>query len=234
MKILAIETTSTSGSIAISNNFEIKFSSFLDLKITHSERLMAQIDYGLKQCGFTAKDLDAIAISNGPGSFTGVRIGLATAKGICTALSIPLIPINTLEILAFQMFPSSNSILSIIDARMKDIYAALYDSKMNLIWEPFIIKPEKLFQKVNEKVTIVGSGVTRFKEELLASGIEFETGLSSKNIPLATTMIDMIKHKKMETKFDYDKIAFLEPYYLRKSQAEINYLKRKNEKTNMA
>ncbi|MEA1972758.1 MAG: tRNA (adenosine(37)-N6)-threonylcarbamoyltransferase complex dimerization subunit type 1 TsaB [Candidatus Cloacimonadota bacterium] len=227
MNILAIETTSTSGSIAISSNSIIKFSSFIDLKITHSERLMPQIDYGLKQCNFRIKDIDLLAVSNGPGSFTGVRIGLSTAKGIATALRIPLIPFNTLEILAYQMYPSQLSILSIIDARMSEVYAAMYDSEMNSIWEPFHISPENLIKRIDEKIVIVGSGFVRFAELFKESNVSYKVGLSPTNMPMATTMIGIIENNFEIPKFDYDKIAKLEPNYLRKSQAEINYLERK-------
>lgn len=222
--ILAIETTSTSGSIAISKNNILLFSSFLNLRTTHSERLMPQIDNGLKLCGINIKDLDLILISNGPGSFTGVRIGLATAKGLCTGLNIPLIPYNTLDVLAFQVYPTKFPVVSVIDARLQEVYVAIYDHKMNRIKQPFHCKPPELINMIEEKVVVVGSGLLRFKD--LFAKDNFIHPLDNQNIPQAQTMIGMFFKNEPVTKFDYDKIAKLEPYYLRKSQAEINFEER--------
>ena len=83
MNILALSTTSSSGSIAIYKEDHISYINHLDIKITHSERLLPQIDAGLKNSKIGIPDIDLVAIANGPGSFTGVRIGLATAKGVC-------------------------------------------------------------------------------------------------------------------------------------------------------
>ena len=118
MNILALSTTSTSGSIAIYKENSIAFISYLDIRITHSERLMPQIAFGLEQSNIELKNLDLVIIANGPGSFTGIRIGLATAKGICMAHEIPLLPVNTLELLAYNLFGSNRDILPFIHSRM--------------------------------------------------------------------------------------------------------------------
>ena len=86
---------------------------------------MTQIDFGLRQSGITLEELDLITLTNGPGSFTGIRIGLATAKGLSFGRKIPLLPFNTLEILAFNVWGSCLPILPFIDAKMDEVYAAL-------------------------------------------------------------------------------------------------------------
>ena len=125
MNILALDTSATSGSIAISVNSKISYISYLDIAVTHSERLMPQINQALQQCKINVNDLDLVAIGNGPGSFTGIRIGLATAKGLCFGLKIPLIAFNTLDILRYNVKLTSLPVAAVIDARMGEIYGSL-------------------------------------------------------------------------------------------------------------
>ncbi|HOD55322.1 MAG TPA: tRNA (adenosine(37)-N6)-threonylcarbamoyltransferase complex dimerization subunit type 1 TsaB, partial [Candidatus Cloacimonadota bacterium] len=130
MLYLAIDTSANSGSIALEKDGKIIFVFYTDIQITHSERLMPQIEQAFKVNNLSAKDLDAVLLSNGPGSFTGIRIGLATAKGICYAHQIPLIPFNTLEMHAVNAIHRNHLILSVIDAKMNEIYASLYDENL--------------------------------------------------------------------------------------------------------
>ena len=220
MNILALSTTSSSGSIAIYKENHISYINHLDIKITHSERLLPQIDAGLKNSKIGIPDIDLVVIANGPGSFTGVRIGLATAKGICMAQNIPLLPINTLELLANNVADSSRNILALIDARMAEVYAALYSTKLELIIPETNAKPAEFFKKIKEPVIIVGDGAKEFKKEILESGIDHTFCLEHQNIPLASTLISIALKSNIPI-FDFERIAELEPYYLRKSQAEL-------------
>ncbi len=221
MNILAIETSSSSGSVAISKNGMIVNINYLDIRITHSERLMPQIDYSLKQCKMTLDDIDLIAVSIGPGSFTGLRIGLATAKGLCFGKEIPLVPISSLKIIAYNVYGTSLPILSLIDAKMGEIYGALYDENYNVIIEPQNAKPDNFFSKIDREVCVVGSGFQVFKEKLDINRIIYTEGLINQHIPLASTMIGIIHLENKHYEFDFDSIADLEPEYLRKSQAEL-------------
>ncbi|MEA2095889.1 MAG: tRNA (adenosine(37)-N6)-threonylcarbamoyltransferase complex dimerization subunit type 1 TsaB [Candidatus Cloacimonadota bacterium] len=220
MNVLALSTTSSSGSIAIYKEDHISYINHLDIKITHSERLLPQIDAGLKNSIIGIPDIDLVVIANGPGSFTGVRIGLATAKGICMAQNIPLLPINTLELLANNVVDSSRNILALIDARMAEVYAALYSPKLELIIPETNAKPVEFFKKIKEPVIIVGDGAKEFKKEILESGINHTFCLEHQNIPLASTLISIALKSNIPI-FDFESIAELEPYYLRKSQAEL-------------
>ena len=121
MNILGIETSSSWGSVAVVKDDRIVFSSYLDIKVTHSERLLPQIDAALKSSSLQISDLDIIAISNGPGSFTGLRIGLAAAKGLSFPHEIPLYPVNTLRLLAANLYGNEFPILSFMDARMQEV-----------------------------------------------------------------------------------------------------------------
>ena len=220
MNILALSTTSSSGSIAIYKEDHISYINHLDIKITHSERLLPQIDAGFKNSKITISEIDLVVIANGPGSFTGVRIGLATAKGICMAHCIPLLPVNTLELLAYNVAYSNRNILTLIDARMAEVYAALYSPDLKIIIPETNAKPVDFLKMIKEPVIIVGDGEKEFKQEILESGIEYELCLEHQNIPLASTLIS-IALKSDIPKYDFNSISDLEPYYLRKSQAEL-------------
>ncbi len=230
MDILALDTTSSWGSVALSKNEKIVYLSYLDIRVTHSERLMEQIDYGLKQSGMSLDDIELIAISNGPGSFTGVRIGLATAKGICMAREIPLYPVNTLKLLAYNVYGSQLNILPFIDARMDEVYAALYDSNFNEIISPRSSDPAEFLEAVTSKTIIIGDAVEKYDDAIKKCGKDLLTGLPHQNYPLATTLISIIGAEGVKPQYRFDEIAVLEPYYLRRSQAELKYKETQAEK----
>jgi len=232
LNILAICSTSSSGSIAICKNDVISFISFLDIKVTHSERLMPQIDNGLTQSKLSLEDLDLICVATGPGSFTGIRIGLATAKGLCMGRQIPLFAVSTLELLAYNFKGYQLPILPFIDAKMQEVYAALYDGKMNEIIPPQNAEPEEFLSKVKDKVLIVGDGSKVFEQQISESGIEYELALPHQHIPLASTMISMALDLPEIPKYDFETISSLQPNYLRKSQAEL--VKEEKEKNNLS
>ncbi len=227
MNILALCTSSTSGSIAVFKEDHISFISYLDIKVTHSERLLPQINFGLKQSGLSIQDIDLIAYANGPGSFTGIRIGLATAKGFALANQIPIIPINTLELLAANLINTERAILVMIDAKMHEIYGALYSPDKKIIIPPENAKPEFFLQKIQSPVVIIGDIQKKFSSEITKAKIDYIFAPAHLNFPLASGLITI--SKKMEIpKFDFNSVANLEPFYLRRSQAEL--MKKSREK----
>ncbi len=159
LNILALSTTSSSGSIAIYKEDHISYINHLDIKVTHSERLLPQIDTGLKSSKIDISQIDLVVIANGPGSFTSIRIGLATAKGICMAHNIPLLPISTLELLANNVVSSNRNILTLIDAKMSEVYTALYSPELELLIPETNAKPAELLRMIKEPVIIVGDAV---------------------------------------------------------------------------
>lgn len=220
MNILALSTTSSSGSIAIYKEDHISYINYLDIQVTHSERLLPQIDAGLKSSKIDISMIDLVVIANGPGSFTSIRIGLATAKGICMAHNIPLLPISTLELLAHNVIPSDRNILTIIDAKMGEVYAALYTPDLKALIPETNSKPFELLNMVKEPVIIIGDGFRKYCKEINDSGIDYKLCLEHANIPLASTLIS-IALKSNIPKYDFKSISELEPYYLRRSQAEL-------------
>jgi len=220
LNILALSTTSSSGSIAIYKEDHISYINHLDIKITHSERLLPQIDTGLKSSKIDLSQINLVVIANGPGSFTSVRIGLATAKGICMAHNIPLLPISTLNLLANNVLPVNKNILTLIDAKMSEVYAALYSPELELMIPEANAKPAELLGMIKDPVIIVGDAVKVFKKEIDDSGVDYQLCPEHQNVPLASTLISIALNCEIP-KYDFNFISELEPYYLRKSQAEL-------------
>ena len=204
----------------------------MDIRTTHSERLMYQIDMGLKESKLELGEIDAICIANGPGSFTGLRIGLATAKGLAMPQKIPIVPYNSLLLYAYNLYGVEYPILVMTDAKMKETYAALYSPDLKEIIPPHNTTPDKILNKIEQKVYITGNGLYKFKEQIEKSKIEYLSPLLHQNNDLASTMISMFLKENKIPQYDFDFISNLEPYYLRKSQAELVYEKRKEEEKN--
>ncbi len=221
MTILALETTSSFGSIAIGKDGKLLASTSMDIQVTHSERVMPEIDRLRKALGMEMKDFDCIAISNGPGSFTGVRIGLATAKGIAMSLEIPLVPVSTLELLAGNAFGMERAVMPIIDARMNEIYGALYDKYGKTLIEPRCAKPEDFLKLIDVPVVALGSGLDEYSSILDDMGIDYIPAPLHLRYPMASGLITFVEQMDPMPVYDLDTIGILEPWYLRKSQAEL-------------
>ncbi len=220
MTILALETTSSFGSVAIGRDGKLLALSCMDIQVTHSERVMPEIDRLCKTLDIEMKDFDCVAVSNGPGSFTGVRIGLATAKGIAMSLEIPLVPVNTLELLAANAFGSDRAVMPLIDARMNEVYGALYGRGGEILLEPQCSKPEEFLGQIDRPVVALGSGLDQFGSLLDELKIDYIPAPLHLRYPVASGLITLID--RMDTPiYDFDTIGTLEPYYLRKSQAEL-------------
>jgi tRNA threonylcarbamoyladenosine biosynthesis protein TsaB len=222
LNILALDTSSSWGSVALSREGKIVYLSYLNIQVTHSERLMQQIDYGLRQSSMALADLDLLAFSNGPGSFTGVRIGLATLKGICMAKELPLYPVNTLKLLAYNNYGSQIDIVPFIDARMGEVYAGVYDKDMKEVIPPQSCDPVSFLKFLKRKALIVGDGTLKYREEIKSAKIDHIIGMPHQHFPLASALIGIVSLGPDLPGFNFSEIAELEPYYLRKSQAELN------------
>lgn len=222
MNILALDTSSTSGSIALSKNDRIVYVSYLDIRKTHSERLMVQVKEALEQNKINIDDIDLICLANGPGSFTGIRIGLATAKGLSYGKQIPLVAFNNLELLAANIYGNQRPILSFVDAKMGEVYTALYRADLAELISPRNCKPEEILNLIDMPITVIGTGVEVFKQKLEESGIDYLQVLPHQAINLATSCLSLAMKLAEKPEYNFTEIAELEPYYLRKSQAEIN------------
>lgn len=223
--LLALDCTQNSGSLALGTVNGLLYSSYFDLRITHSETLLPALDYALKFCGIEKNALCGILLANGPGSFTGLRIGLATAKGLAMGLSIPIYPYNSLELAASVYYGLGAQILSVVDAKMSEVYYALYDSNLKALIPPCVSKPGDILTLELDNPIVTGSGSTQILEVLRETRISFRHGLKPSMVSYAAGLFALHHLKSKEKSFDFDEIAELEPYYLRESTAQVRLTK---------
>lgn len=211
--ILNIETATTNCSVSLSNKGEtVVLKEDYNNNYSHAERLHVYIDAVLNEANIKASQLDAIAVSKGPGSYTGLRIGVSAAKGLCFALGKPLISILTLEALAHQVNTSDGVIVPMLDARRLEVYSAVFDSNLNQIRETQAqILDEASFESYlnKTKVCFIGNGVPKTKELIThENAIFIEDKLPSSN---EMSRLSFEKYKKS----DIEDVAYFEPYYLK-------------------
>lgn len=172
MLILALDTSTQSGSVAIIKDLILTYEIQLNISITHCERIIPTIQDGLIKSNVTLNDIDVFAIAHGPGSFTGLRIGLSTIKGLCFNTSKPIIPVSSLKALAYNLFASSHLICPILDAKKNEVYSALYkfenDELITLLPENAYI-PEELCKTITQthkgrQIYFVGEGVRTYHD----------------------------------------------------------------------
>jgi len=228
MKIMAIETSTMLGGVAITDNLsgliaEIRF----NVKSTHSERLMTGIDHILKHAGLKLSDIDVFAVASGPGSFTGLRIGLSTVKGFSYATGKPIVSVPTLEALAWNFPYCRYLVCTMLDARKKEVYAALFkwndEVPVRLINEvsakvSLLLEDSRFFS--GEKIIFTGEGALLYKDKIIEVMREkaiFAT--SEKMVPAPANIAAIGIKKAMEGEFSEP--VSLVPFYLRRSEAEI-------------
>ena len=179
---------------------------------SHAEKLHVYIDEVLKEGNVKSNDLDAIAVSKGPGSYTGLRIGVSAAKGLCFALDKPLISVATLEALANQAKAKDGVIVSMLDARRMEVYSAIFDSNYNQIrdTQAQILDDIAFAEYLSQgKVYFIGNGVEKTKTLINHPNAVFvEDKLPSAN---EMSLLAFNKYKKSDT----EDVAYFEPYYLK-------------------
>ena len=170
MLILAIETATPAGSVALLEGQRLVASRYFDVGYQHSRRLCGEIEAVLKVADKEVGDLDGVAVSIGPGSFTGLRIGLSAAKGVCFAASLPLVTVPTLEALAAAIPYAARPVCPVLGARRGEVYTALFETTSGmpvLLEEAEVLTPEALAAKRGEdQILWVGDGVELCAEYL--------------------------------------------------------------------
>lgn len=211
--ILNLETATTNCSVSISKDGKtIAIKEDNDKSYSHAERLHVYIDDVLKEANIKSKDLNGIAVSKGPGSYTGLRIGVSAAKGLCFALDKPLISIPTLDALAHQVEIDDGVIVSMLDARRMEVYSAIYDLDYKQIRETQAqILDEASFNDYLErqKVYFIGNGVEKTKTLIHHPNAVFV----EEKLPSANDM-SMLAYNKYKIS-DTEDVAYFEPYYLK-------------------
>lgn len=212
MYILNIETSTKNCSVSLSKQGKtVILKEEADQNFTHSEKLHLFIDEILKEVSVSYKQLSAVALSKGPGSYTGLRIGTSTAKGLCFALDIPLIAIDSLTILAQQVQLKNGLIIPMIDARRMEVYTAVFDENHNKKSEiQALVIDENSFSDISEKVYFIGDGASKCKSILTQENFIF---LDDIIYPSAQEMA-ILSFKKFQAK-EFEDIAYFEPFYLK-------------------
>jgi len=210
--ILNIETATKNCSVSVAKDGKtIVCSELADEGYSHAEKLHVFIEEVIKKAGISVQDLNAIAVSQGPGSYTGLRIGVSAAKGLCYALNIPLIAVDTLKTLASQAEVTDGKIIPMLDARRMEVYSAVFNTDLSI--ERAIkaeIIEENSFQEYTDKLYFVGDCADKCKAVLTKENFVF---LENIKYPSAQAMskISFDKYQKSDTV----DVAYFEPYYLK-------------------
>jgi tRNA threonylcarbamoyladenosine biosynthesis protein TsaB len=229
MKILALDSSGLVASVAIVVDGITVAEYTVNHKKTHSQTLLPMLNEIKEMTQLDLATVDAIAVAAGPGSFTGLRIGSATAKGLGLALNIPIIPVPTVDALAYNLYGSNDLICPIMDARRNQVYTGLYEfenDKLKIIEKQCaadisdtVDKINDICGKSNKKVIFLGDGVDVYRqriEEIIKVGYSFAPACANRQRAacVATLGIELYKNGVYETAADHA------PEYLRLSQAE--------------
>ena len=223
MKLLAIDTSTMLGGVAIMDNNTLVAEARINIKVTHSERLMPEIDHVLAQSGLEITDIDVFAIAIGPGSFTGLRVGLSTIKGLVYATGKKLVAVPTLEAFAWNIPFSQYPVCPLLDARKKEVYAGLFqwtgDSFERILNEQ-VVGIDRLLSQISGPALFLGEGVLIYRErieDMLGDRAMFAPPQAMVPSPSNVAHLGM----KMAEKGDFRDPAGLVPLYLRRSEAEV-------------
>ena len=240
MKILAIDSSGLVATIAVIEDEVMSAEYTICYKKTHSQTLLPMLEEIKKMTDLDLKTIDAIAITKGPGSFTGLRIGCASAKGLGLALDCPLVPVPTVDSLAYNMYGSSALICPLMDARREQVYTGLYrfekkDGVYEMICEvpQCAISIDEIINIVNtweQEVIFLGDGVPVYKDKIEAlcqADYSFAPAGFNRQRALSVGLLGSIYYKKGE----YVSADDMEPDYLRLSQAERERMEMEEKKS---
>lgn len=234
MKILSIDSSSVSASVAITENGVTLAENFINNGLTHSQTLMPMVEKTLNEANVSVKDVDLFAIANGPGSFTGVRIGIASVKGMADALGKKCIAISTLEAIAEPLKNEDCIACAVMDARCNQVYTAIFENGKRLCEDKAVLIDElgTELNKYNKKVVFIGDGSVLCYEKL--KSIVTNVDIADENIRYVhASSIGRLAEDKIKNGESPEDSAKLVPFYLRLPQAERelnnkNSLKKEN------
>jgi tRNA threonylcarbamoyladenosine biosynthesis protein TsaB len=233
MRILAVETSTMFGGIAIMDESEGLLAELrLNIRSTHSERLMTGINLLLQQAGLKIQDIDVFGVATGPGSFTGLRIGLSTMKGFSYATGKPLVSVPTLEAFAWNFPYSVHPICVMLDARKKEVYAAVFrwrQTGFDRVIEETSTDPATLLKALFDKpVLFAGEGALLYKDMILEMAGEKAIFAPPQGMVPSPSNVAFLVLRKAK-KGEFSEPVSLVPLYIRKSEAEIKIRGRREE-----
>ncbi len=227
MKIFAVDTSSQVASAAICDDDKLICEETLNNKLTHSQTLMPIIKEVFEKSELTPRDIDLFAVSEGPGSFTGLRIGVTTVKGLAHAVNKPVVGVNTLEAMCYNLPFCPHIIAPIMDARRGEVYNGFYRFCGGILEE---VQPARALalsecleeiKKMGEKAVFLGDAVPVYREEIEDTLKDLALfAPQGANAQRAAAVAETAKSKKAQKYFE------LVPKYIRKSQAEREYEER--------
>ncbi len=235
MLILAIDSATPTAGVALAENGQILYESFVNYKKTHSETFLPMIDEALRICEKDLADCSAIAVTIGPGSFTGLRIGLATAKALSLSGQVPVVGISTLQLLAHNLTQLAPlCVASLLDARKNEVYCAFYTCSPHQktpqpLSQEMACSPESFIEQAKmyvaqtgcKQLILLGDGVAPYINDFKSAlGEQMIVAPSHQLLPRAGALADLAQFRLLENPRDYLDIRTAKPVYLRLSEAE--------------
>ncbi len=226
MLVMGIETSTMQGGVALLSEQGLLSEYLLNVKATHTERLLPSIDRVLRDAGITLGQVEGLAVAVGPGSFTGLRIGLSTAKGLAVAADKALVGVSTLEAMAWTLPFCAHLVCPILDARKGEIYCALFrheGERLIPVMDEAALSPDTLIGRIQEPTVFTGDGLAVYAD--LFKGRLKELALFppfSQRGGRAAAVAELGRRRLLQGQ--RDEISDLAPRYLRPSEAELKHL----------
>ena len=226
--ILALDSASLTGSVALCSGTTLVAESLLNVRSTHSERLLQQIDLLLSEAGWTLGDLDLLAVTTGPGSFTGLRIGIATVKGLAQVLGKPVVGVSSLQMVALNAPAVSVPICAFLDARKKEVYTQQFEASPGgpvPLDEAKVLPPADVLRSLTDRTLLIGDGVLQYRQLIETTAgdnilLPWDTAHQ-----LRSSQAAWLAHRRWLNQ-DLSTAAELLPTYIRPSDAELGKMKK--------
>lgn len=228
MIVLGIETSTVRSSVALGSEQELIASCSISRGATHGEFILPSIEYLLDKAGLTYANVAGVAVGVGPGLFTGLRVGVATAKTLAQALSVPIAAISSLDLLAFEARYSNKVICPALDAKRSEVFFAFYRQVPGGITRTSdymvggVPRLAAEIQGQGAEVLLVGHGALLYRGELEEPRLEF--GSMAVAFPRAASLVELALPKLFRG--ESDPLLEVEPQYMRRSVADINWERR--------
>jgi tRNA threonylcarbamoyladenosine biosynthesis protein TsaB len=223
MKILAADTSTSVNTVAVCDGDRVLAETIVECGRSHSERLIDTVDWILEQAGLKLGDLDALAVTIGPGSFTGVRVGVATWKGLALGARLPLVPVPTLDAMTRLGNFRNGIVCPLLDARMHEVFGAIYrftDGVREKLTPDRVCPIDSLLDEINGTAVFLGDGSGLYRERILERRPDALFAPALCSIPRASAVA--AEAKMLIEAGICTEAGLVSPVYLRKSQAEIN------------
>lgn len=229
--ILGIETSTEQVGCAIGGQEGVLAAFSASRSRRHAETLAPAIDFVCKQAQIDLKQVRAIAIGVGPGLFTGLRVGIATAKAMALALRVPMVGLSSLDLLAYPLRHSTRAIVPVIDAKRGEVFTATYrhvPGGMQRLTEFSVVTPAELasdLEATTDDSLVIGDGALRYAS-LFSGNSRVELGTVGNAYPSATSLVELAQPRALREEFVH--ASEIEPLYLRKADAQINWITRES------